>query len=211
MVTPFKILSRLTDGGSAMDLHLNAHVECTDGRVGHLENIILNPETEKVTYLVVRGNDLQNTERIVPEKLVAEATPDTVHLSISTERFEQMKNFVQEEYIPSNIMLYMADMAGWNAGTPAGVFVEHEAVPAGGMVVHKGAKVFATDGHVGKVDDFLVEKKTGRITHLILLEGHFWGKREISVPVNCIDRYEEGNAYLNIDKRGVEDLPAIER
>jgi len=121
-----------------------------------------------------------------------------------------MKNFIQEEYIPSNITLYMAEQAGWDMGTPAAVFVEHEAVPAGGLVVHKGAKVFATDGHAGKVDDFLVERKTGRITHLILLEGHLWGKKDISVPVNQIDRYEDENIYLKIDKSGVEALPVID-
>ena len=193
-----------------MDMHLNAHVECLDGRIGRLENIILNPKTEKVTYLVVRGNDLQNTERLVPERLVKDASHDTVFLSISKKKFEGMKNFIQEEYIPSNITLYMAEQAGWDMGTPAAVFVEHEAVPAGGLAVHKGAKVFATDGHAGKVDDFLVEKKTGRITHLILLEGHLWGKKDISVPVNQIDRYEDGNIYLKIDKSGVEALPVID-
>ena len=193
-----------------MDMHLNAHVECLDGRAGRLENIILNPKTERVTYLVVRGNDLQNTERLVPERLVKDATHDTVFLSISKKKFEGMKNFIQEEYIPSNITLYMAEQAGWNMGTPAAVFVEREAVPAGGLLVHKGAKVFATDGHAGKVDDFLVEKKTGRITHLILLEGHLWGKKDISVPVNQIDRYEDGNIFLTIDKSGVEALPVID-
>ena len=193
-----------------MDMHLNAHVECLDGRVGRLENIILNPKTERVTYLVVRGNDLQNTERLVPERLVKEASHDTVFLSISKEKFKEMKNFIQEEYIPSNITLYMAEQAGWDMGTPASVFVEHEAVPAGGLIVHKGAKIFATDGHAGKVDDFLVEKKTGRITHLILLEGHLWGKKDISVPVNRVDHYADGNVYLNIDKSGVEALPVID-
>ena len=193
-----------------MDMHLNAHVECLDGRIGRLENIILNPKTERVTYLVVRGNDLQNTERLVPERLVKEASHDTVFLSISKDKFEGMKNFIQEEYIPSNITLYMAEQAGWDMGTPAAVFVEHEAVPAGGLIVHKGAKVFAKDGHAGKVDDFLVEKKTGRITHLILLEGHLWGKKDISIPVNQIDRYEDGNIYLKIDKSGVEALPVID-
>jgi len=193
-----------------MDMHLNAHVECLDGRIGRLENIILNPKTERVTYLVVRGNDLQNTERLVPERLVKETSHDTVFLSISKEKFEGMKNFIQEEYIPSNITLYMAEQAGWDMGTPASVFVEHEAVPAGGLIVHKGAKVFATDGHAGKVDDFLVEKKTGRITHIILLEGHLWGKKDISVPVNQIDRYEDGNVYLKIEKSGVEALPVID-
>jgi len=193
-----------------MDMHLNAHVECSDGRVGRLENIILNPKTERVTYLVVRGNDLQNKERLVPERLVKETSHDTVFLSISKKKFEEMKNFIQEEYIPSNVTLYMAEQAGWNTGTPASVFVEHEAVPAGGLIVHKGAKVFATDGHAGKVDDFLVEKKTGRITHLILLEGHLWGKKDISVPITQIDRYEDGNIYLKIDKSDVETLPVID-
>lgn len=193
-----------------MDMHLNAHVECLDGKIGRLENIILNPKTERVTYLVVRGNDLQNTERLVPERLVKEASHDTVFLSINKKKFEGMKNFIQEEYIPSNITLYMAEQAGWDMGTPASVFVEHEAVPAGGLIVHKGAKVLATDGHAGRVDDFLVEKKSGRITHLILLEGHLWGKKDISVPVNQIDRYEDGNIYLKIDKSGVEALPVID-
>ena len=28
-----------------MDIHLNAHVDCTDGRIGRLENIIVNDKT----------------------------------------------------------------------------------------------------------------------------------------------------------------------
>lgn len=193
-----------------MDLRLNAHVECSDGRIGRLENIILNPNTKRVTYLVVRENDIPTTQRLVPEGLIKEATPDTIFLSMNKEKFDRMKNFIQEEYIPANIMLYMAEDAGWDLGTPAGVFVEHEAIPAGGLVVHKGAGVFATDGHVGRVDEFLVEQKTGRITHLIMREGHLWGKKDVSVPISQVDRYENGNAYLKIDKSAVKDLPVID-
>ncbi|OEU52018.1 MAG: hypothetical protein BA872_08785 [Desulfobacterales bacterium C00003060] len=194
-----------------MDIRLNAHVECLDGRIGRLENIILNPHTERVTYLVVRENDIANTLRLVPENAIKEASPDTISLSISKKKFDRMKNFIHEEYIPSNIMLYMAEDAGWDSlGTPAALIIEHEAIPAGGLVVHKGAGVFATDGHVGRVDEFLVEKKTGRITHLILREGHLWGKKDISVPINQVDRYEDGKAYLTIDRDAVKDLPLID-
>lgn len=194
-----------------MDIRLNAHVECLDGRIGRLENIILNPHTERVTYLVVRENDIANTLRLVPENAIKEASPDTISLSISKKKFDRMKNFIHEEYIPSNIMLYMAEDAGWDSlGTPAAMIIEHEAIPAGGLVVHKGAGVFATDGHVGRVDEFLVEKKTGRITHLILREGHLWGKKDISVPINQVDRYEDGKAYLTIDRNAVKDLPLID-
>ncbi|MDZ7699134.1 MAG: PRC-barrel domain-containing protein [Deltaproteobacteria bacterium] len=193
-----------------MDIRLKSHVECTDGRIGRLENVILNPKTQKVTYLVVKENDVQNTLRLVSEHLIEKSSPETISLSINKERFKKMKPFIQEEYIPSNITLYMAEMEGWDMGTPASVFVEREAVPAGGIVVRKGEKVFATDGHVGQVDEFLVEQKAGRITHLILREGHLWGKKDISIPVNQIDRYEEGDIRLKIDKRQVEALPVID-
>ncbi len=193
-----------------MDLRLKAHVECLDGRTGRLENIILNPETERVMYLVVRGNDVANTQRLVPERMVKEASHDTVFLSISKKKFEEMKKLIQEDYIPSDTMLYMAKNAGWNMGTPAAMFVEHVVVPTGGLMVQKGTGVFATDGHAGRVDEFLVEKKGGRITHLILREGHLWGKKDISVPVNQIDRYEDGKVYLKLAKDEVEELPLID-
>ncbi|MBT3259709.1 MAG: PRC-barrel domain-containing protein, partial [Deltaproteobacteria bacterium] len=106
--------------------------------------------------------------------------------------------------------LYMAEQEGWYAGIPAAMFVEHEAIPAGGFAVHRGAKVFAKDERVGKVDEFLVEGKSGRITHLVLVEGHLWGKKDIAVPVNQIDRYEDGDVYLKIDKAQVESLPEFD-
>ncbi|MEJ2587739.1 MAG: PRC-barrel domain-containing protein [Deltaproteobacteria bacterium] len=193
-----------------MDIRLKSRVECTDGPIGHLENIILNPKTQKVTYLVVRENDVQNTLRLVSEHLIEKSSPETIFLTINKERFRRMKPFIQEEYIPSNITLYMAEMEGYDLGTPAAVFVEHEEVPAGGIVVRKGEKVFATDGHVGKVDEFLIEKMKGRITHLIMREGHLWGKKDISIPVNQIDRYEDGDIRLKISKSEVESLPVVE-
>ncbi len=193
-----------------MDIALNAHVDCVDGRVGRVENIILNPHTERVTYVVVRGNDLANTERLVPERLIKEASHNRVLLSVKKEKFETMKNFIQEEYIPPDIMLYMAEKTGWHTGTPAAVFVEKEAIPAGGVALHKGAKVLASDGHIGRVDEFLVENKGGRITHLILREGHLWGKKDVAIPVKEIDHYKEGEVYLKIDRARVEALPVVD-
>ena len=192
-----------------MDLRLKAHVECTDGRVGRLENVILNPHTQRVTYLVVKENYIENTLRLVPEHLVQTASPEIISLSMDKTRFKKMTPFIQEEYIPSDVTFHMAERVGWDMGTPAAVFVEHETIPAGGIVVRKGERVFATDGHVGQVDEFLVEQKKGRITHLILREGHLWGKKDISVPVKYIDRYEEGKILLNLDKSGVEALPVV--
>ena len=51
-----------------MDIALNAHVECSDGPIGKVENIIVNPAHERVTHLVVRENNIDNTLRLIPEK-----------------------------------------------------------------------------------------------------------------------------------------------
>jgi hypothetical protein len=42
------------------------------------------------------------------------------------------------------------------------------------------------------------------------VEGHLWGKKDIAVPVNQIDRYEDGDVYLKIDKAQVESLPEFD-
>lgn len=194
-----------------MDFHPKAHVDCIDGRIGRLEDIIINPKVERITHLVIRENDLENTHRLVPERFVKDADHETVRLSIDKNKFRKMKNFIQEEYIPSNILLYMADQEGWYAGTPAAVFVEHEAVPQGRVAVRKGAKVYATDGHVGRVDEFLVQGRSGLITHLIMVEGHLWGKKEIAIPAIEIDHYEEdGDVQLKLNKEQVEQLPIFD-
>jgi len=194
-----------------LDFHPKAHVECTDGRIGRLEDIIINPHVERITHLVVRENNIENTQRLVPEKFVKDANHDTVQLSIDQKKFQEMKSYIQEEYIPSNVLLYMADQEGWYAGTPAAVFLEHEAVPKGRVSVHKGAKVFATDGHAGRVDEFLVHGKSGLISHLVMVEGHLWGKKDIAIPVSEIDHYEEdGDVFLKLNKDQVEALPVFD-
>jgi len=90
---------------------------------------------------------------------------------------------------------------------PASWTVEAEAVPQGETVLHFGAEVHATDGRIGKVDEFLVEKRTGRITHLVLKEGHLWRAKEITVPASCIAGYDKDVVRLTLDKKAVELLP----
>jgi len=192
-----------------MDIALNAHVECSDGPIGKVENIIVNPAHERVTHLVVRENDVDNTLRLIPEKMIQQSTKDKITLWASKEKFRKAPDFLQEEFIPANIMLYLGEGVGDLPATPASVRTLTEDIPTGGMAIHHGAKVYAADGHIGKVDEFLMEKKTGRITHLILKEGHLWGKKEITLPVGAIEKYEEGNVYLKLDKKAVEQAPQL--
>jgi sporulation protein YlmC with PRC-barrel domain len=87
--------------------------------------------------------------------------------------------------------------------------VTHQRIPHGELAVHRGARVEATDGHVGRVDEFLVDPVDTHITHLVLREGHLWGQKDVTIPVSHIDRIEEDTVYLKLDKHNVGALPAI--
>jgi sporulation protein YlmC with PRC-barrel domain len=69
--------------------------------------------------------------------------------------------------------------------------------------------VEATDGHVGRVDEFVVDAGTGHITHLVLREGHLWGQKDVSISISEIGRIEADVVYLKLDKAGIDALPTI--
>jgi hypothetical protein len=85
--------------------------------------------------------------------------------------------------------------------------VDEEQIPPGELAVYRGAQVEATDGKAGMLGEFLVNPLNGHISHLILMEGHLWGKKEVTIPVSAIDRIEEDTIYLKLDKKAVESLP----
>jgi len=72
-----------------------------------------------------------------------------------------------------------------------------------------GAWVEATDGRVGRVDEFLVNPLNDHITHLVLREGHLWGQKDVTIPVSEIERIDGNTVYLKLDIRQVEALPAV--
>ena len=86
---------------------------------------------------------------------------------------------------------------------------EHERIPTGEVVIRRGTHVKATDGDVGKVDEFLVDPENDVITHLILREGHLWGKKDVTIPVSEIDKIAEEAVYLKLDKKAIETLPTV--
>jgi sporulation protein YlmC with PRC-barrel domain len=91
----------------------------------------------------------------------------------------------------------------------AAAYVPVEQVPEGERAIHCGAYVETTDGGVGQVEEFLTDPATGKITHLVLRKGHLWGKRDVTVPLEEIDRVEDDVVYLKLSKEAVGGLPGV--
>ena len=194
-----------------MDIPLNVEVFCVDGLCGRSTNIVLKPKTEEVTHLVVKRNQPPHQEILIPVTAVTATTPDSINLRYARREIADLQPFVETDYVkvriprPDDGIYYMMPYIHPEVETLA---VKHKAIPADELAVGRGAWVEATDGLVGRVDEFLVDPDNDQITHLVLREGHLWGQKDVTIPVSEIERIKENTVRLKIDKHQIETLPA---
>jgi sporulation protein YlmC with PRC-barrel domain len=202
-----------------MEIPLQAQVECRDGVFGRSEYVLINPIVEKVTHLVVR-EDSSNTEYIVPVEVVSETIANTIRLNCSKAELEKMSPFVTTQFIEEKLSNINFGYSGGIGGpqyympyvTPDATVqmpVEHFEIPAGELAVHRGTRVEATDGHVGHVDEFVVNPQNGRITHLVMREGQLWGQKDVIIPLSAMGDTREDTVFLKLDKHQIESLPTF--
>jgi len=197
-----------------MEIPLNVDVHCVDGRCGRSTYIIINPTTEKVTHLVVREQWPSRIERLVPVKWISISTRDVIVLTKEREQFTQLDLFFQTDFVQRDVPHFATDpklTLVWPYVVPAKriVSVSHRQIPAGKLAIRRGAVVRATDGRVGVVNQLMVNPEGGNITHLILQDGHVWGKKLVTIPVAQIERIEEKVIQLKLNKKEVEALPSV--
>jgi len=82
-------------------------------------------------------------------------------------------------------------------------------VPEGEVEVRRGERVHATDGEIGRVHGFVIDPNDHHLTHILLDEGHLWGKRTIVIPISVVKDVNDG-VCLSITKAEVGDLPPVD-
>lgn len=196
-----------------MEIAIGAQVLCADGLCGRSTYVIVDAVTQQVTHVVVREEGMAAGQRLVPTRIVAESTAQAIHLRCTKGELKAMRAFVEYSYDPGAepFDMYEADQYWvWPYSLPEmPIAIEHESIPPGELAIERGTGVQAQDGHVGRVDEFLVDAASGRITHLVMREGHLWGKRDVTIPVSAVDRIEDDTVYLKLHKREIEALPTV--
>lgn len=204
-----------------MEIPLQAQVNCTDGVCGQSVYVLINPVVDKVTHLVVREQP-SNTEYIVPVELVTETVADTIQLHCSKAELENMDPFIKTTFIEKKVPYRQYGSSGemYRTGgyyflpyvgpeTTVQVPMEKQQIPPGELAVRRGTRVEASDGHIGKVDEFVVNPENGHITHLVMREGHLWGKRDVIIPLSAMDDIRDDTVFLKLDKHKIEALPTF--
>ncbi len=199
-----------------IDLPTKAEVYCSDGIAGLSTYVIGDPINHQVTHLVVKSLKPHSREYLVPFDAVEDTMPQLIKLKCTRDEMEKMDPFVEEEYLRTNIPSYLTwpnivpDSYLYTANkdeVPVYVNVKHQNVPMGEIAVWRGAKVEATDGYVGQIDELLIDAKNMQVTHLVLSERHIFEQREITIPVSQIERVYQETIYLKLDRKSIEALP----
>ena len=185
---------------------MGAMASCVDGLGGTVSRVIIDPATETVTHLVIQPKHQLGMGRLVPLDLV-DTTAGDIRLRCTVEEFGQLEP-AQEAELVDDVTggLGVGGLAAPVGVTSAMPVILEDVVPLGEAEVDRGEPVHALDGEIGRVQGFLVDADDHRVTHVLLEEGHLWGRKKVSIPVSAVTGVENG-IRLSLTKKQVEDLP----
>jgi sporulation protein YlmC with PRC-barrel domain len=215
-------------------LRLGADVRCSDGDCGKIKNLVINPGDDTVTHLVVEPAHRQGLGKLVPLRLVDTGIADTakgeVRLRCTMAEFEQLDPAEATYFFPGDedYEIYRREqVVSWpyyappgaglqglpgRPGDPAEVtqVVTVDAVPdqlPDEDEVSRGDHVHAKDGEIGRIQGIVVDTGSGRVTSVLLREGHLLGRRTVLIPRSAVTEVAADGFHLDITKEQVQNLP----
>ena len=206
---------------------IGSEVACSDGVCGELRCVVVDPVARALTHLVVEPKDQPGTGHLVPIELVDSAGTE-IRLRCAMSEFEALEDAEETRFLPGasgewgygqgqmlSLPYYGLGMGGMGmGGMGMGVdsgpqSVTYDRVPVGEVEVRRGEHVHATDGPIGQVQGLVIDPSDHHVTHVLLDEGHLWGKKRVAIPISAVKDVKDG-VRLNLTKDQVRDLPAVE-
>jgi sporulation protein YlmC with PRC-barrel domain len=214
-------------GEETTQFMIGVDASCSDGVCGEVSRVVVDPVAEAITHLVVEPKHRQGLGRLVPIDVV-DATPNDVRIRCTTAEFEQLDSAEETQFLPGSRSYagYGPGQAlswpyyglgggiGMVGGLGLGVgnvpqAVTCETLPLGEVTVSRGEQVHATDGDIGRVHGLVINAHNHHVTHVLLQEGHLWGRKEVAIPIGAVTGVDDG-IRLNITKQEVQDLPSVD-
>lgn len=217
-----------TDFHSAR-ITIGARVEGTDGPVGTVRRVVVDPVARAVTHLAVHPAHRSGQARLVPLEMLDPAGAE-LRLACTVADFERLDLAEENRFLPSGDTYpdypedsalvwpyyemgrgYARSLAKDTTISPDHVpaLVATDIVPPGEVAVHRGERVHALDGEIGRVHGVVIDMPDHRMTYVLLQEGHLFGRKSVAIPIGAVTSVEAG-IDLNLTKQQVEDLPAID-
>ena len=210
------------DPGGAVEYAIGCAVAFSDGGPGELLRVVIDPVARAVTHLVVEPKHRHGQGRLVPIDLIEESDGE-IRLRCSTPEFEDLEfaeetSFVSETgeqlgYADGEIFMWpyygIGTEIGMTAvpGSPQAYFSSR--VPAGEVEVRRGERVHCADGDIGRVRGLVVDPGDHHVTHVLLEEGHLWGKKAVAIPIGAVAEVSEQGVRVDLSRAQVRELPRV--
>jgi sporulation protein YlmC with PRC-barrel domain len=199
---------------------IGEHATCSDGTRCRVTRVIVDPVSESITHLAIEPGHKKSGARLVPLDLV-DAAGDQLRLRCDQAAFDALDPAEETRFMPDAVGHpgYGPDQVGiWPyyalgpegmGGTEVVGTLTYDTIPQGEVDVQRGDPVQATDGDIGRVQGLVIERDSGHVTHVLLQEGHLWGRRQVAIPISAVTSTDHG-ILLNIPKQQVRDLPPVD-
>jgi PRC-barrel domain len=158
---------------------LGVPASCTDGFCGNVTHFVVDSPTLVVTHVIVEPELGSRLGKLVPIRLV-EAADDSAEIQCDLAAFDALAD--TDESVTS-------------------------ALPSGELAVRGDQHVHGSDGEIGRIRAVMVDAGSGRVTHILLQEGHLWGKREVAIPWGSVTSLD-GGVHLNLTREAIKELPS---
>jgi len=192
----------------ASEFTIGAKASCSDGSCGEVSRLVIDPAAGTVTHLVITPGHHREAGRLVPVDLV-DVTGGQISVRCTRAEFDRLEHAAERKLVTGMQGVGGGLVGtGFDPGSGQPRMVIEDVVPVGESDVGPGEAVHAVDGEIGRVQGFLVDPSDRRATHLLLREGHFWGHKEVAIPISAVTGYD-GGIRLNITKKQVEELPPM--
>jgi sporulation protein YlmC with PRC-barrel domain len=186
---------------------IGARASCTDGHCGEVRRLIIDPATEMVTHLVIQPGHRQEAGRLVPVHLV-ETTDGEIRLRCTRADFGKLDHAAERDMVTGPDSPRMVGSRSMTAAELRQETVLEDVIPVGEKEVGPGDQVHAVDGEIGQVQGFLVNPGDDRVTHVLLQEGHLWGRKKVAIPISAVTGVDAG-IRLSLTKEQVGELPTV--
>ena len=185
------------DSPDTTPLQLGRPVRCSDGPVGHLSDVVIDPNERRITHVVVE--DPNGAARLVPAELLVQGWAPGLEVVLSCSSADVSNgptirsfSYVGLEAFPENdersdvgvedleaVPSFAAvELAGFGADMWTSYAVTYDRIPPGSAELRRGSIALSADeDEIGRVDGFLLAGT--RLTHVVL-------SGPVTIPVESV-------------------------
>jgi len=224
-----KVKELRMDIGRSLNDQSGKRVHALDGDIGHVSEFYFDDKSWSVRYLVI------DTGKWLPGRKVLVSTialdnlsfgSENVCVSITKEQIKNSPDIDTDMPVARQHEIALHQHYGWELywggesllASPELLesATKHtvESVNKGGKPfnphlrstkVITGFHVHATDGNIGRIDDFIVETQTWIITNIVIGIRSFFYNRQVMISSESIDKIilEENKVYINLSEKEI--------